>query len=121
MIYFVKCCCPIGYIQIGYTRDVATRLDGLQTANPYTLEIVLTIEGKRSAEGELHRRFAHLKENGEWFRPDPEILDYIESRRAEDLGPQAHNPPPIEAYERRMAKNIAKRHAARPAFPSPSP
>ena len=42
-----------------------------------------TIDGGREAEWVLHRRFAHARIRGEWFRPVPELFEYIASIKKE--------------------------------------
>jgi hypothetical protein len=37
------------------------------------------MDGGRNLERTLHRRFADLRSEGEWFSPGPELLDYIAS------------------------------------------
>jgi hypothetical protein len=60
-----------GLIKIGSAANPVTRLRSLQTGSAERLHLVCTLEGSRVEEAELHRRFAHLRVRGEWFRPDP--------------------------------------------------
>jgi hypothetical protein len=53
------------------------RLTQLQTANPYPLELLHTIEGTLEQEKELHIKFKHLQHKGEWFKFDKEIKNYF--------------------------------------------
>lgn len=72
-----------GLIKIGIAQSFAHRLKGIQAMCPIPLRILATISlrnglAARLRELELHRRFGHLREHGEWFRPEHELLAYIE-------------------------------------------
>lgn len=54
-------------VKIGSTTDLAKRLSMLQVGCPALLRVVLTIEGDRHLECDLHSRFAKLSIRGEWF------------------------------------------------------
>lgn len=65
-------------------------------------------------------RFAHLKAGRGWFRPEPELLDFIEAATGAAIYPQAPEPPPpvrlhpaVEALHE-MARNLSSR---RPQLP----
>jgi hypothetical protein len=45
------------------------------------------MEGGRESEAAHHQRFAHLRVRGEWFRPDAELLEYIEHHATPWSGP----------------------------------
>lgn len=64
------------HLKIGYTSDLANRLETLQTGN--ALELVLIAEfpydtelAARSYEKLLHSRFRNLRVRGEWFHAAP--------------------------------------------------
>lgn len=66
-----------GLIKIGKTsRGVKERRGLLQIGSPDKLHILKFIKGDR--EEVYHEKFAHLREHGEWFRPAPELLEFIE-------------------------------------------
>ncbi len=67
-----------GLIKIGYTERLGARLTQLRTPTPHRLTVLLTIPGAREMEGAMHRRFAALRERGEWFRAGAELLSFIE-------------------------------------------
>lgn len=102
MIYFVKCCCPNGFIKIGYTRSMGSRIGNLQTISPYPLEILRVISGTRKDETAVHKRFADLLERGEWFRPGEALLAYIQELAEQDLGPSAQVDIPFDELLRRV-------------------
>jgi hypothetical protein len=65
-----------GLIKIGTTTDFAGRLSALTTSHGM-LGIVRVIHGGRKREGELHHRFRHFHEYGEWFRPENGKLEAL--------------------------------------------
>ena len=80
VVYFVQSGDKHGPIKIGYADNGRSRVSALQTGNPDTLKVLAFIESTSpSMETELHARFAGLRLRGEWFRPEPELLDYIAS------------------------------------------
>lgn len=78
VVYFVQGE-TIPLIKIGIAKNFGLRFSSLQTGSPDTLRILAVIPGSREKEIELHKRFSRLRVRGEWFRPEPELLNYIES------------------------------------------
>lgn len=78
MIYFAQAE-EIGSIKIGYTgdTDARPRLQDVQVGCPARLVLLGTIPGTRETETDLHRRFAFAHIHGDWFRPMPELLQFI--------------------------------------------
>jgi uncharacterized protein YozE (UPF0346 family) len=67
-----------GQIKIGITSlPIKQRLASLQTANPNPLCLIATLDGDRVTETELHQRFQSLRRSGEWFNPDPDLIQFI--------------------------------------------
>lgn len=64
MIYFIK---QGDYVKIGYTSNIQKRIAQLQTSSPNRLKLIGLIDGTLDDESEYHRRFSHLRGNGEWF------------------------------------------------------
>lgn len=65
-VYFIQ---AADKVKIGFTRDVAARLAQLQTANGVELRLLAVIENApRALEQRLHRHFAPIRTQGEWFR-----------------------------------------------------
>jgi hypothetical protein len=82
-VYFAK----LGTrIKIGFTTNWATRRRSMQTDTPDNIALLALVEGDRQLEGDLHRRFAHLRGRGEWFEETPELLEFILG-----LGEGVHN------------------------------
>lgn len=76
VVYFVGS--ADGKIKIGTSANIEKRFDALQTAASVKLTLLLTIPGGSEVETELHRRFANLRETGEWFEGTAELRHFIE-------------------------------------------
>jgi hypothetical protein len=72
--YFIQS--ESGHVKIGRSHNPLARLKSLQTGRHDRLKIVKII--KNDVETQLHQRFAHLRESGEWFRCDKELADFLE-------------------------------------------
>lgn len=72
-VYFIGCG---EFIKIGFSSRPLDRLRELQTSHPDELEILGTIKGTRKLEFRLHKRFADLRERGEWFQTSDALWDY---------------------------------------------
>ena len=57
------------YYKIGVSKHPQKRLSEHQTGNSSELKLIETFESDLAyqIEGILHRRYSHLKKNGEWF------------------------------------------------------
>jgi len=64
-----------GLIKIGKTENLNERLATLQVGSPDVLHIAKTLSG--NVEKTYHKRFAHLRQHGEWFSPAPELIEFI--------------------------------------------
>jgi hypothetical protein len=65
------------YIKIGFTNNLTARKKSLQTSNPNKLIVLGYIFGNKFTEQELHKTFKQYHVHGEWFRPEQDLLDYI--------------------------------------------
>lgn len=74
-------------VKIGTSRQPRQRL-----AVIWHDELLAFERGGRALEQERHRRFAHLREGGEWFRADSELLEHIAA--------VSGGVPPWDAYAR---------------------
>lgn len=75
VVYFVR----MGdLIKIGHTANLRRRLHGLSLT---VKQVLATEPGGKEREAELHVQFTHLREFGEWFRAEPDLLAHIESVR----------------------------------------
>lgn len=85
-VYFVQMGAD-GPIKIGRARNPLSRLGELQTSNPHALRILLVIKGG-DKEKSFHEMFAASRMNGEWFRPDTQILEFIATNSAGHENPE---------------------------------
>lgn len=72
-------------VKIGIAVDVRLRMRDLQIASAGPLELVAQFRGGRAAELEAHRLFAAYHIRGEWFRADPEILEWARKNGAQNF------------------------------------
>lgn len=75
-VYFIRA--DNGLIKIGVAADPKDRLHTLSTMSPVGLSLIAVIpDAGAKGESNLHRKFAAHRSHGEWFRPAPELVDYI--------------------------------------------
>jgi len=80
-VYFIQES-GMGAIKIGITgRKAHSRLLNMVSSTPHSLTLLAAIDGDRKLESSLHSRFASACIRGEWFRPVPELLAYIEEAK----------------------------------------
>jgi hypothetical protein len=81
-VYFIQAVNG-GPVKIGWTSDekFQNRLSGLQTGNPYRLQVIGTMEGDQQVERSLHKQFQHLRLCGEWFENTDELMEFIQPYR----------------------------------------
>lgn len=77
MIYFIQATDGTGPVKIGYSKEPSARIRDFQTVSAKPLQVIAIIPGNLMAEQRLHRRFAHLREHGEWFRVEDELLEFL--------------------------------------------
>lgn len=78
-VYFIEAMTTPTIIKIGFSCCVQKRLQDLRVASPVGLRLLASIRGGAAKETDMHRRFAHLRVDGEWFRAAPELLAFIRS------------------------------------------
>lgn len=66
-------------VKIGRSRNVRARVAALQTASAVPLRLLVAVPATHASERALHRRFAHLRIAGEWFRLEADLNAYIRS------------------------------------------
>lgn len=82
LVYFLQADIG-GPIKIGYTRKqkIYRRINELQTGNPYPLRFIGVInDATKDTEKSLHKKFAHIRLCGEWFKDCSELIDYIKDK-----------------------------------------
>jgi len=75
-VYVIKC---NDFYKIGRTNNVQKRLSGMQTGNPYELELILSIKTNSpfTLETSLHTKFKDKLIRGEWFKLSDKDLKII--------------------------------------------
>jgi len=91
LIYFIQEQSELKAIKIGKSDNLMSRLSGLQTANPYELVVLHTIEAKACFELELHEYFKMYRIRGEWFRPTQEIIEFIDNAKNDEYPEKISN------------------------------
>jgi hypothetical protein len=74
-------------IKIGHSIHPRGRMRDLQAGNGSELTLLLAVPSDRLSESEAHQKFRHLKTHREWFRPEQELLDFIDFLKAEKRRP----------------------------------
>ena len=78
LVYFIHMENNFNVFKIGYTTNLKKRLEMLQTAHPYLLQVYTTIENvSRKKETELHHYFNKKRIRGEWFEITPDMIDFV--------------------------------------------
>lgn len=75
VVYFIQS--GDGHIKIGFSRNVASRMQALQVSHPTPLTLIGACPGSFELEGLLHSHFAPLREEGEWFKSHPALLEMM--------------------------------------------
>jgi hypothetical protein len=65
------------YIKIGRSKNVLQRLKNLQTGTYGQLTIAALEPGGSALEAELHKKFSHLRRQGEWFSCNEELFVHV--------------------------------------------
>lgn len=66
-------------IKIGYSGSPIIRRKRLKQERGREVRILRAISGTPDDEKALHKRFKHLRTTGEWFRPESELMEFIQS------------------------------------------
>lgn len=69
-LYFIACG---DAVKVGVSSDPENRMKELRAGAPGPLRIVAKFEQRGRDEGALHKRIAHLRLYGEWFRHTEEV------------------------------------------------
>jgi len=75
-IYFIQIG-EEGPIKIGKSLSPYERLDCLQQASPWQLQLVAAREGPAELEKEYHQKFHDLRMKGEWFESADSLMEEI--------------------------------------------
>jgi hypothetical protein len=66
-------------IKIGASYDARWRLSSLQVGNPRPLVVLCAVLDTILSEEAAHKKFDHLRIQGEWFHAAPELLEFIDT------------------------------------------
>lgn len=73
-VYFIK---ADGAIKIGFSIHPKRRVLDLQTSHHVELELLAWVSTSILTERQAHEKFDHLKIRGEWFRAEPDLIEFI--------------------------------------------
>ncbi len=79
VVYFLELQAPSLPIKVGVSAFLDKRV-GQMSGYPWDVVLMGTVEGDRVLEQAIHRRFAHLRMRGEWFKRNTDILLYIHDK-----------------------------------------
>lgn len=79
MIYFIVDP-QSNLVKIGTTNDLSSAFRAIKRGNGNDLYIAKTIPGSYSEENRLHKQYAHLRGNREWFKFEGELKEFIEGK-----------------------------------------
>lgn len=65
-------------VKIGKANNIKSRIRELQTGSADRLRLLAAIQGDERQEQQLHRRFAGLRLQGEWFRLEGALAEYVD-------------------------------------------
>ncbi len=100
-IYFIRAEEP-GLVKVGKSSNVEGRLKGMAPGCPFALELVGVLRNVLSRQEFLiHRKFAHLRQRGEWFLDTAELRYYY-------LNPYILDDPEKVESVSLIARNIRK-------------
>jgi hypothetical protein len=87
-VYFAA---TVTSIKVGKARNVAQRLEELQTANAEDLRLVGYVYSERpgAIECEILREFQHVRIRGEWFRQSLDLVKLIQRHASRNFADHA--------------------------------
>lgn len=74
------------FCKIGFSEKPNSRLSEIQTGCPYRLKIHHSLTGTQADEYNLHKRYSHLNSQGEWFRIEDDLKEYLLSIKNKTTG-----------------------------------
>ncbi len=78
MVYLMQC---EDFVKIGRSKHPSKRLQDIQVSNPFKVKLLAVVnsENDKELESELHIKYNHLKQNGEWFSFNKDVFDSLVS------------------------------------------
>jgi excisionase family DNA binding protein len=74
-----------GAIKIGWSSNIKKRLIAMQTYNASQLKLLGAFNGTSEDEKRTQENFAKYRIKGEWFRPEKELMDFIEKHKVVEV------------------------------------
>lgn len=71
-----------GPVKLGIAKSPRLRMKTLQTGNAEVLRVIATWRIPIAAEKEIHAELAAHHIRGEWFRPHPEVIAFVQASDA---------------------------------------
>jgi len=65
------------FVKLGYSVDPQERISSISTMAPVECILLGVQEGTVRTERKLHQQFSNLRVNGEWFKAEQSLLDWI--------------------------------------------
>lgn len=81
-VYCLQAATLDALIKIGFATHPPTRFNRLRTMSPAKLNLVGIWEGTENTEGHFHSLFHYLRQHGEWFNPEPDLVKCINAKTA---------------------------------------
>jgi len=77
-VYFILA--PVAnMVKIGVAINLKDRFTNLSNMSPIPIKMLCAMPGSYALENKLHHKFKHLRDHGEWFRYEGELLYYCEN------------------------------------------
>ena len=67
-------------LKIGFSNNPNARLQQLNNASDVRIDLLYTFKDYRKVENKLHKKYAYLRLNGEWFDYDQKIINEFKYR-----------------------------------------
>lgn len=106
-IYAVECC---QRIKIGYSKKPERRFSKIASDAPFPCQLLGYWSGDKAEELAIHEMFHHVREYGEWFNADAQLLAFV----AENVMPTAKSSRkvepghPLTEYAARTGRSITE-------------
>jgi len=75
-VYFVE---RAGYVKVGYTQDIHSRMGAFQANSPFDFQLIGAIRSDeyKTLEKSIHKRLAAYHKKGEWYDIDTQTAKEI--------------------------------------------
>jgi DNA-binding XRE family transcriptional regulator len=114
IIYFIQMG-DGGPVKIGYTADLAKRINSLNCGSPHALNVLGTIPGTTAVERALHKLFKPYRMRLEWFEPAPEVIEWIKANNGNEEAGEAV----VESLIAKKRERAARIERLAPVKPAP--